>query len=94
MSAVQTHPSRGTRADTSHALETRRKPKLAPLEREALLLRHQRAIDLLNYPDVNELEHELPLAQRESLLAAVVWPNDELLAWSLERARAKLAARL
>lgn len=66
-----------------------RPAKLSPVEWEALALRHQQAIDLIRYPDLHQVA-PLPLEQRESLLAAVVWPSEQLLAWSLQQARAKL----
>lgn len=63
-------------------------PKQTPVEREALALRLQEAIDLIRFPDLHDVTVSLP--QRVSLLAAVVWPSEVLLEWSTERARAKL----
>lgn len=67
--------------------------RLDPLTHEALLLRHQQAIDVLWYPDVHGVP-AIGLEQRVSLLAAVVWPSPKLLEWSMEQARAKLERRL
>lgn len=70
-----------------------RAPRLSALEREALALREQQAIDLIRYPDLHNVT-ALSLPQRESLLAAVVWPCEQLLTWSTERAQEKLARGL
>lgn len=52
-----------------------------PVELAALQLRKEQAIAHAG---------EFPPEQRPSLLAAVVWPQAELLEWSLQQARAKL----
>lgn len=72
---------------------TERAPRLDPLEHEALLLRHQQAIDVLHYPDVHGVP-AITIEERHSLLAAVVWPSPKLLEWSMEQACAKLQRRL
>jgi hypothetical protein len=69
-----------------------RAPRLSALEREALALRSQHAIDVIRFPDLHELP-PVTLAGRESLLAAVVWPSADLLEWSTQRAAEKLARR-
>lgn len=69
-------------------------PRLDPIEHEALLLRHQEAIELLKHPDLAGVTDLASTEQRVSLLAAVVWPSEQLLEWSIARARAKLDARL
>ena len=56
-----------------------------PIELAALQVRKELAIAHVD---------ELPLERRPALLAAVVWPSAELLDWSVERARAKLARGL
>jgi len=75
--------------DRELAARAAQAPRLSAVEREALALRSQHALDLIRFPDLHELP-PVPLEGRESLLAAVVWPSEQLLTWSLERARAKL----
>lgn len=67
--------------------------KMAAVEREALALRHQQAIDLIRFPDLHGVA-ALSIPQRESLLAAVVWPSEQLLEWSIAAARDKLERKL
>ncbi len=68
--------------------------RLSPLEHEALLLRHQQAIDVLRHPEVAEVPAINTTEDRVSLLAAVVWPCPELLQWSIAQARHKLERHL
>lgn len=67
--------------------------RMTPVEREAQRLRAQQAIDLIRFPDLHQVA-PLNFAQRESLLAAVVWPSEQLLEWSIKKAQAKIARAL
>lgn len=68
--------------------------RLGPLEHEALLLRHQQAIDVLRNPNVFDVGAIDTTEERVSLLAAVVWPSPKLLQWSIDQARRKLERHL
>lgn len=74
--------------------QRQRAARLDPIAHEALLLRHQEAIELLRYPDLAGVPAIASTEDRVSLLAAVVWPSPALLEWSVEQARAKLERRL